>query len=152
MGQSDWDPFVVCTNFVPKDKSLGTPNEDDICKYFIHNHKNVVDVKFPRWNEDATFNAEDAVPTAQLLGFRTSARAGDGDEARERESTLCRCARGVRSAHAARERRRPHACRVSRMSRVEDATCRGALLLIGCGAVGGEAALGGGGGALFIGG
>lgn len=55
VGQSDWDPFVVCTNFVPKDKSLGTPNEDDICKYFIHNHKNVVDVKFPRWNEKSAF-------------------------------------------------------------------------------------------------
>ena len=72
VGQSDWDPFVVCSNFVPKDKSLGTPNEDDICKYFIHNHKNVVDVKFPRWNERTAFvkfNSKDAADSFLELDY-----------------------------------------------------------------------------------
>ena len=72
VGQSDWDPFVVCSNFVPKDKSLGSPNEDDICKYFIHNHKNVVDVKFPRWNEKTAFikfNSKEAADSFLELDY-----------------------------------------------------------------------------------
>jgi len=72
VGQTDWDPFVVCSNFVPKDKSLGSPNEDDIRKYFIHNHKNVVDVKFPRWNEKTAFvkfNSKDAADSFLELDY-----------------------------------------------------------------------------------
>lgn len=48
-GTSDWDCFVAVGNLKPKNPNMGTPNEMDICNYFLHNHKNVADVKFLQW-------------------------------------------------------------------------------------------------------
>jgi len=53
-GASEWDECVVVTGLKPKSASLGQPNGMDICNYFIHNHKDVKDVKFLDWT-DAVF-------------------------------------------------------------------------------------------------
>ena len=48
-GPSPWDLFVVVADLRPKNKNLGTPNDMDICNYFLHNHRDVADVKFLSW-------------------------------------------------------------------------------------------------------
>ena len=61
-GPSDWDCFVAVGNLKPKNPSMGTPNEMDICNYFLHNHKNVADVKFLPWTNLAVvvrFNSKE---------------------------------------------------------------------------------------------
>jgi len=51
VGLSQWDPFIVVTGIKPKNPNLGTPSQMDVCDYFIHNHKNVLDVKFLHMDE-----------------------------------------------------------------------------------------------------
>ena len=48
-GDSPWDLFVVVGDLRPKNKNLGTPNDMDICNYFLYNHRDVADVKFLSW-------------------------------------------------------------------------------------------------------
>jgi len=55
LGKTDFDQFVVCTGLKPKNPTLGIPSDTDICNYFIHNHKNVADVKFSTWMQNSAF-------------------------------------------------------------------------------------------------
>ena len=48
-GDSPWDLFVVVGDLRPSNRNLGTPNDMDICNYFLHNHRDVADVKFLSW-------------------------------------------------------------------------------------------------------
>ena len=48
-GESPWDLFVVVGDLRPSNRNLGTPNDMDICNYFLHNHRDVADVKFLSW-------------------------------------------------------------------------------------------------------
>ena len=59
-GESVWDRFVVVGELRPSNKSLGTPNDMDICNYFLHNHRDVADVKFLSWT---------TVPTVVVVMF-----------------------------------------------------------------------------------
>ena len=65
-GASPWDLFVVVGDLRPKNKSLGTPNDLDICNYFLHNHRDVADVKFLSWT---------TVPPVVLVKFTSVAAA-----------------------------------------------------------------------------
>ena len=59
-GDSVWDLFVVVGELRPSNKSLGTPNDMDICNYFLQNHRDVKDVKFLSWT---------TVPTIVIVKF-----------------------------------------------------------------------------------
>ena len=48
-GESPWDLFVVVGDLRPSNRNLGTPNDMDICNYFLYNHRDVADVKFLSW-------------------------------------------------------------------------------------------------------
>ena len=48
-GDSPWDLFVVVGDLRPNNRNLGTPNDMDICNYFLYNHRDVADVKFLSW-------------------------------------------------------------------------------------------------------
>ena len=61
-GPSPWDLFVVVADLRPKNKNLGTPNDMDICNYFLHNHRDVADVKFLSWT---------TVPPVVIVKFAT---------------------------------------------------------------------------------
>lgn len=68
-GPSEWDEYVVVGGLHPKNTNLGKPNDMDICNYFLHNHKDVKDVKFVDW-ADAVFVRFNNIPAAeQFLGL-----------------------------------------------------------------------------------
>ena len=59
-GESVWDLFVVVGELRPSNRSLGTPTDQDICNYFLQNHRDVADVKFLSWT---------TVPTVVVVKF-----------------------------------------------------------------------------------
>ena len=72
LGKTDFDPFVVCTGLKPNNPTLGIPSDMDICNYFIHNHKNVADVKFATWMQNSAFvkfNSREAADTFIELDY-----------------------------------------------------------------------------------
>ena len=65
-GASPWDLFVVVGDLRPQNKNLGTPNDMDICNYFLYNHREVADVKFLSWT---------TVPPTVLVKFTSVSAA-----------------------------------------------------------------------------
>lgn len=66
-GASEWDPYVVVGNLHPKMKNLGKPSDMDICNYFLHNHKDVADVKFLNWTENVFVKFKDVAAAEKFL-------------------------------------------------------------------------------------
>ena len=72
LGKTDFDHIVVVTGLKPKNPTLGIPSDMDICNYFIHNHKNVDDVKFATWMQNSAFvkfNSREAADTFAELDY-----------------------------------------------------------------------------------
>ena len=66
LGKTDFDHILVVTGLKPKNPTLG------ICNYFIHNHKNVDDVKFATWMQNSAFvkfNSREAADAFAELNY-----------------------------------------------------------------------------------
>jgi len=50
-GANVFDKFVGVRGFAQHIKNMGRASDMDVCNYFIHNHKDVEDVKFLNWTE-----------------------------------------------------------------------------------------------------
>merc|ERR1719242_2525640 len=50
-GSNVFDCFVGVRGFAQHIKNMGKASDMDVCNYFIHNHKDVADVKFFNWTE-----------------------------------------------------------------------------------------------------
>lgn len=50
-GANAFDCFVGVRGFAQHIKNMGKASDMDVCNYFIHNHKDVADVKFFNWTE-----------------------------------------------------------------------------------------------------
>jgi hypothetical protein len=50
-GPNAFDVFVGVKGFAQHIKNMGKASDMDICNYFIHNHKDVADVKFVNWTD-----------------------------------------------------------------------------------------------------
>ena len=50
-GPNAFDLFVGVKGFAQHIKSIGKVSDMDICNYFIHNHKDVADVRFVNWTD-----------------------------------------------------------------------------------------------------
>merc|ERR1719285_1159604 len=50
-GANAFDLFVGVRGFAQHIKNMGKASDMDVCNYFIHNHKDVADVKFFNWTE-----------------------------------------------------------------------------------------------------
>jgi len=68
-GFSDWDLYVTVGNLHPKMKNLGKPSDMDICNYFLHNHKDVTDVKFISWTDIVFVKFKDVASAERFLGL-----------------------------------------------------------------------------------
>jgi len=68
-GASEWDSYVVVGNLKPKMKNLGKPSDMDICNYFLHNHKDVADVKFLNWTENVFVKFQDVAAAEKFLSL-----------------------------------------------------------------------------------
>jgi len=68
-GSSDWDIYVAVGNLQPKMKNLGKPSDMDICNYFLHNHKDVSDVKFINWTDIVFVKFQDVASAERFLGL-----------------------------------------------------------------------------------
>jgi len=68
-GCSDWDLYVTVGNLHPKMKNLGKPSDMDICNYFLHNHKDVTDVKFISWTDIVFVKFKDVASAERFLGL-----------------------------------------------------------------------------------
>ena len=68
-GSSDWDLYVTVGGLTPKMKNLGKPSDMDICNYFLHNHKDVADVKFLNWTDVVFVKFQDVVAAERFLSL-----------------------------------------------------------------------------------
>jgi len=68
-GSSDWDIYVAVGNLQPKMKNLGKPSDMDVCNYFLHNHKDVADVKFINWTDIVFVKFQDVASAERFLGL-----------------------------------------------------------------------------------
>jgi len=68
-GSSDWDLYVAVGGLQPKMKNLGKPSDMDICNYFLHNHKDVTDVKFLNWTDIVFVKFQDVEAAERFLSL-----------------------------------------------------------------------------------
>jgi len=68
-GAGEWDNYVAVGGFQPKMKDLGKPSDMDICNYFLHNHKDVTDVKFLNWTEVVFVKFQDVSAAERFLSL-----------------------------------------------------------------------------------
>merc|ERR1712080_133927 len=50
-GSCVFDTFVGVRGFNQHIRNMGKASDMDVCNYFIHNHKDVADVKFVNWTD-----------------------------------------------------------------------------------------------------
>merc|ERR1712083_378942 len=84
-GSNVFDCFVGVRGFAQHIKNMGKASDMDVCNYFIHNHKDVADVKFFNWTEIvfAKFNKSMMEGHGQANG--TTNGAGVGNRQKEVE-------------------------------------------------------------------
>jgi len=68
-GPGPFDVFVGVRGFYQKVKNMGKATDIDICNYFIHNHKNVVDVKFVNWSDVVFAKFPDTKSAETFIGL-----------------------------------------------------------------------------------
>lgn len=68
-GPGPFDIFVGVQGFYQKVKNMGKATDIDICNYFIHNHKNVVDVKFVNWTDIVFAKFKDSESAEIFIGL-----------------------------------------------------------------------------------
>lgn len=68
-GPGPFDIFVGVQGFYQKVKNMGKATDIDICNYFIHNHKNVVDVKFVNWSDIVFAKFKDSKSAETFIGL-----------------------------------------------------------------------------------
>jgi len=87
-GSSDWDIYVAVGNLQPKMKNLGKPSDMDICNYFLHNHKDVSDVKFINWTDIVFVKFKDVASAERFLGLSYAMFYGNELHRKDVESFL----------------------------------------------------------------
>jgi len=68
-GPGAFDCFVGVAGFQTKIKNMGQATDMDICNYFIHNHKDVVDVKFFDWSKVVFAKFKNAAAAERFIGL-----------------------------------------------------------------------------------
>merc|ERR1712059_165314 len=68
-GPGGFDNFVGVLGFQTKIKNMGKATDMDICNYFIHNHKDVMDVKFVNWTDVVFAKFKDSAAAERFIGL-----------------------------------------------------------------------------------
>lgn len=68
-GPGGFDNFVGVLGFQTKIKNMGKATDMDICNYFIHNHKDVMDVKFVNWTDVVFAKFKNSAAAERFIGL-----------------------------------------------------------------------------------
>lgn len=68
-GKNAFDSYVGVRGFNQHIRNMGKATDMDVCNYFIHNHKDVTDVKFVNWTDIVFARFKNAEAAERFIGL-----------------------------------------------------------------------------------